>query len=409
MDLQEIVLARHLDRVYFDVGVSILLADFELLTAACVLPQFIGQDNLVKMLDSRSNAKAYYLEDIHQDHVTRVQTRRPHAPGSTSSPNDTGYVRFADDLRVYLGLSAGREATIPHDRIYGLLGLVDTTCLPPWLNPNYNADFRTVYKDYSSFIMEATGYLDMLNCRLDPACFPGFPSWVPDFKTGPKWRDGGVACRVPAARGQVSFSEDGNVLNAQGHILDSIPADPSTYYLAEAGYEGPPFDALSLLQTILLPAARIRGSNVTAGDIFQELILPLKADWDTLGYADDVAILSRVFEQVDNSGYGFHTMLQDPAWERAQNIFPVFFPCPFTLCVGGKIAVLQFDPIDPGCLANSVVCVLKGAFIPTVFRPMSGKEGHYTLVGSCYISPGEEEGFDDAYFEGRELTTFHIH
>jgi hypothetical protein len=62
-----------------------------------------------------------------------------------------------------LGSTRGHfEATIPHDYIYGLLGLVGTDLLPHPLTPDYRKTYVQVCQEYAKFIIEHTGRLSIL-------------------------------------------------------------------------------------------------------------------------------------------------------------------------------------------------------------------------------------------------------
>ncbi|KAH8702755.1 heterokaryon incompatibility protein-domain-containing protein [Phaeosphaeriaceae sp. PMI808] len=77
--------------------------------------------------------------------------------------------------------TSGLEASVPHDYIYGLLGLIREPRLPYELIPQYNAAFEDVYHMCTKYILKQT---------MNPAILMlgrlgnmrGAPSWVPDFR-----------------------------------------------------------------------------------------------------------------------------------------------------------------------------------------------------------------------------------
>jgi hypothetical protein len=109
-------------------------------------------------------------------------------------------------LNEILGFTQGNYgAALPHDHIYGLLGLVGIEMLPSALKPDYNKPYAQVCQDYARFIFESTGDLSLL-VRLDSK-ISGVPSWVPDFRSdnslwGPKGTEKNLS--------PLSFSDDGN-------------------------------------------------------------------------------------------------------------------------------------------------------------------------------------------------------
>ena len=73
------------------------------------------------------------------------------------------------------------KCSVPHDMIYGILGLVPTGGnFPKQLVPDYNLPLANVYREYFRFIVERIGDLSLLSTyRSD---LQGVPSWVPDFR-----------------------------------------------------------------------------------------------------------------------------------------------------------------------------------------------------------------------------------
>lgn len=65
--------------------------------------------------------------------------------------------------------------------IYGLLGLAcPPSHLPDRLTPAYDISFQDLYREYTRFLIEATGELVVLEKCLGN--FPDQPSWVADFR-----------------------------------------------------------------------------------------------------------------------------------------------------------------------------------------------------------------------------------
>lgn len=107
------------------------------------------------------------------------------------------------------------EAAVPHDYIYGLLGLVGTRVLPPQLTPDYSKPYAMVYQEYAKFIVEHTGNLAIL-CRYQ-CDITGVPSWVPDFRSSIAH----VAIREEILLSHpISFTGDGNRMILMGVELD---------------------------------------------------------------------------------------------------------------------------------------------------------------------------------------------
>jgi hypothetical protein len=87
---------------------------------------------------------------------------------------------LAEQLRNILVTLISKDATLPHDHIYGLLGLTVGAEIPPDLLPDYKMPFQHVYHTYTRYIIENTGSLDILGCNR--GTFVDLPCWVPDFR-----------------------------------------------------------------------------------------------------------------------------------------------------------------------------------------------------------------------------------
>lgn len=72
------------------------------------------------------------------------------------------------------------KATLQHDHIYGLLGLIRATELPYQLMPRYDDPFAQVCHEYAKYIVEHSNDLYIL--FREENRLQGVPSWVPDFR-----------------------------------------------------------------------------------------------------------------------------------------------------------------------------------------------------------------------------------
>ena len=86
-----------------------------------------------------------------------------------------------------------KAATVPHDAIYGLLGLVDLTTVPGAPTPDYRCPYGDVSRAYTSFLLERNCDLSLLTLS-ELRVLDGQPSWVVDF------RDARVEMCRPATR-----------------------------------------------------------------------------------------------------------------------------------------------------------------------------------------------------------------
>jgi hypothetical protein len=118
----------------------------------------------------------------------------------------------AHKLLCLLKLFFDKQSTDSHDRVYGMLGLLERLGdqLPEKLKPNYKLPFEKVCQAYARFIVKATQNLKIIEAHRSElkAC----PSWVPDFRYL-------VAMHEPYTTltiGAVQFSADGQQLTVEG-------------------------------------------------------------------------------------------------------------------------------------------------------------------------------------------------
>ncbi|KAK5664006.1 hypothetical protein OQA88_220 [Cercophora sp. LCS_1] len=124
---------------------------------------------------------SYETRDIHlgEAQIVAQSIKNPrHATRYSSSERNT-----VDNLNELLRhFDARYQASIPHDMLYGLLGLAKTpgSGIPAQLRPDYAQEFPLVCWHYAAALIGATG---------DPSCImrtsgslPYAPSWVPDFR-----------------------------------------------------------------------------------------------------------------------------------------------------------------------------------------------------------------------------------
>ena len=115
----------------------------------------------------------------------------------------------ACQLLWLLGCSRSKKATIPHDQMYGLLGMIDPANLPSSLQPDYRQAYPEVCKRYSRFLIENTGDLRTLTWGYHASEFDDQPSWVRDCLS----LRYGVA--EPTTRHTGRFSLDGQCLDVE--------------------------------------------------------------------------------------------------------------------------------------------------------------------------------------------------
>ncbi|KAL2073860.1 hypothetical protein VTL71DRAFT_11186 [Oculimacula yallundae] len=117
-------------------------------------------------------------------HIVRLM-RRAFGKSEQTAQSQNGYDLqiFAQELLERLTMFIRKQATIPHDRIYGLLGLTELPELPEDLLPDYDRPHGEVFLAYTKFIIENTNSISII--LHGPNRHRGYPSWVPDLTAAP--------------------------------------------------------------------------------------------------------------------------------------------------------------------------------------------------------------------------------
>ena len=115
---------------------------------------------------------------------------------------------LANQLLSIIMNQCPKLTAVSHDKIYGLLGMVDLAQLPAQLTPNYRLSYGQVCKDYTRFIIEDTKDLRIL--MFIGHALDGQPSWVNGFHLDTPWHI------EPAVRHTGFFSSDGESLVVEG-------------------------------------------------------------------------------------------------------------------------------------------------------------------------------------------------
>jgi Heterokaryon incompatibility protein (HET) len=156
-------------------------------------------------------------------------------------------------LRLYEN-AASRTCFVPHDHVYGMLGIVDLPQLPQELMPNYNTPFGDVFWQYTKYIIAETRDLRILQRAHNGLV--GYPSWVPDLRFKGDMVNVNIYTPSP-----VTISGNGRRLTVQGSKLGTV--------LAILHPSGGQEEYLSNIQdTILTASARVKRRPAT--DIFQQ-------------------------------------------------------------------------------------------------------------------------------------------
>lgn len=155
---------------------------------------------------------------------------------------------LADQLLSIIMNQCPKSTAVPHDKIYGLLGMVNLAQLPSQLTPNYRLSYGQVCKDYTRFIIESTKDLRIL--MFIGHALDGQPSWVNGFHLDTPWHI------EPAVRHTGFFSSDDRSLAVEGVRYGKI----LSFFSGSKDMTGERMQ--EFYNTILVTAAEIRQQPV---------------------------------------------------------------------------------------------------------------------------------------------------
>ncbi len=176
-------------------------------------------------------------------------------------------------LEEVLQQTAGFEAREPRDKIYGLVGLIQSFTAP--ILPNYKTPLADVYAEFVRNHVEQTKDLSLvalagIGCRKSPQT-TRHPCWVPDFEDT-KWGD---RCILATKLGQYAasgntktdclFSLDSSGFTVSGILCDEVDAVDAAEPTAEDIPDENSYQADIHLWRWAKLAAKRRGSSQPGG------------------------------------------------------------------------------------------------------------------------------------------------
>lgn len=295
---------------------------------------------------------------------------------------------------------SSRVCLLPHDIIYGILGLWRVgraSELPPPLRPNYEEPFERVCHQYASYLVANTGDLRYLATRRSQFPHNNLPSWVPDFRH-----------LTASALSFVLDNEDVTVTNynmelrAKGWELGTCKK--------VLRHEDPPSDGdidcllrwatrrITMIdREIIAPAALIQGKS------FEET----RYEWLRSHFTaiDDQSMMTAL------GPFGWtesQTEVQEPmdievrdadAWVRDSRVglFVERLASCMVITTSGNVAVSI--RVDNDIAQGDVVCWLVGAEEACVLRPRGNE---FDLITFCVVNAKEREQMARDYISGMD-------
>ncbi|KAH6692841.1 heterokaryon incompatibility protein-domain-containing protein [Leptodontidium sp. MPI-SDFR-AT-0119] len=299
--------------------------------------------------------------------------------------NSATLSQFSSELLERLASFSDGQTTVPHDRIYGLLGLTDFPESPRYIQPDYSRSFGDVFHDYTKFLLKTTKSIDVLALG-KPGRLQRFPTWVPDYTECLNYQP----TDVPFAG---EFSENDRCILVPGLCLGKVTAVHSLDPVVSSGYMQEAEDPSKVLDTFIELARTIM---VPASHFYSRGTRRILQDWARFvsrlfgGFADDILSLQMAIERGPPSSWGLQAL------SCVGVLTLVFLNFTHILLANGRILVSIGVPSCEGnnAAAGDFVYELRGATSPILLRPRTqavGFEvlGFYELVVSSYTLDAE--------------------
>ncbi|KAG4261538.1 hypothetical protein FPRO03_11555 [Fusarium proliferatum] len=167
------------------------------------------------------------------------------------------------DIVKLLNETTELEATVAHDRLYALIGLLACDPLPPALQPDYTQSFAELCYKFTMFVLEQTQDIRVLNLGT-VGSFSSVASWTPDLRNSWTARSN----LTPSPGKCFNISEDGKTLTMPAIVIGQcvsvckpITPDPDTGIISPAAF-------LQFDEAVVKVAAAIR--RVTRTEVMTE-------------------------------------------------------------------------------------------------------------------------------------------
>ncbi|KAK8024469.1 Heterokaryon incompatibility protein [Apiospora rasikravindrae] len=305
-------------------------------------------------------------------------------------------------LATFLSMTAGSQASDPHDKIYGLLGLLPQgSTLRTQFYPNYSLSAKRLFIEVAKYFLDTTKSLGVLTARplkKNPtaASMIDLPSWVPDWTVAADQMCNFVSLGIfssfyarslilvrsqarnhPANEASIgtpifkaglevsadyphSFSCFDEMFNVYGLAVDRIASVPRLVD-EDPAIKSTVRDLRALKPQDLVENPELMGD--TASELFnypgaEDSKFPPQTQQDKEGVLGYMVSQARYGLQVYNTD--FHGL-----------------DFPFFITTNGYIGVCH-----PDAAVGDVVAVLRGGSVPYILREYS--QGHI-LVGECYV------------------------
>ncbi|KAK0741857.1 heterokaryon incompatibility protein-domain-containing protein [Apiosordaria backusii] len=327
--------------------------------------------------------------------LKKVQRIRDLAATTTINP--------ADELLGYLIRTRTRDATDLRDKIFGVLGFSGGRLNDVGIVPNYRSTVGEVYQDAATRIITVSGNFNVLGLctQVETPTAPRGPSWVPDWSSQsaialPLVDDAlGQLRKTNASRGSPLVSwweEDGNVLVAQGHVVDVVsrlaPVQrqfdiiEGVPYDVEDTVDKPKFwevigeflDSMDIFCQTLCTGTLMPGGREETEKAFQDWLATLSTIRKLMAMKADKKA-SKAFKTASFLGYTKKT------WQSYGDFIPYLSQVKERRLGGTAKEYLCLFPRNTE--PDDQVYILSGGRVPVVLRPR--RDGTVEFIGEAYV------------------------
>ncbi|KAH7182380.1 uncharacterized protein B0J16DRAFT_343605 [Fusarium flagelliforme] len=280
------------------------------------------------------------------------------------------------DVFKLLSEATELEATVAHDRLYALIGLLACDPLPKAVQPDYTKPLENLCHDLTVFILRETNDVRALNLGTVGGLV-GVPSWTPDIRNS--WTARANLGNILG--GHFHLSPNGKILTLPAIILGqcvsvSSPTKPDP----ETGIM-PPSAFLQYDQEIISPVAAIR--HVTRMEVMSEWLKHHFADiYTEERLVQDPSILQRIILAYTCMVHNQPISALGTRYDSKQQLEGAFgmvtdpiiqhnlIGCSSFVLQNGTGGSLLHD--DSSAAVGDAICVFQGLSVPFLIRSIDG-------------------------------------
>lgn len=320
-----------------------------------------------------------------------------------------------EDVMIFFALQG---AKVPHDRIYGVLSLLNES-EQRLVRPDYNKSAARAYTELARVILEVKKRKSILNYAelgLEQSQI-GAPSWVPDWTSQPHYGkaksymlEQDAFCASKSTTERWSFTNHGKTLRIRGVQVDGVVSDGLRYPFPEFtdtrnwSREGE-LQWIRKVSQFFTSAKVLAGSCKAYTGIDPDMLLCLtcirgsergngnKSSWHDLlrlfrDFIESMQAEQNIFEteiEIEKTVGNAHTSNRSklrPEAETTMNDFGRSFATELRNNYITKTEIGMLASLPPQCRIGDIVAILYGWDTPFLLRPVPTG---YLLVGECYV------------------------